>query len=67
MKVATKGCPKCNGDIYLSYDDSDGFHEVYCMVCGCRDFPDEVGKLAFTLKKLKEKYRLWTGQPSQRP
>ena len=40
-KFRFKGCPKCNGDIYVDYDYLDGWTEK-CIQCGLRRYLEEL-------------------------
>ena len=63
MRVTSKGCPKCNGDVYIEGSKlEDNTYDIYCLQCGSRDFPSELGLLAHTIQKLRRKYSNWTGQ-----
>ncbi len=63
MIVSQKGCPKCDGSVYVGEEIlEDKSYDVFCIVCGSRDFPTEIGLLANTLQKIKRKYALWTGR-----
>jgi len=67
MRISSKGCPKCNGDVYTELIKlEDNTYEIYCIQCGSRDFPDELGLLAHTIQKLRKRYDNWTGHPPQR-
>ena len=67
MIVSSNGCPKCNGDVYTEGSKlEDNTYDVYCIQCGYRDFPNELGLLAHTIYKLRVRYGKWTGRPSQR-
>jgi predicted nucleic-acid-binding Zn-ribbon protein len=62
MRIAEKGCPKCDGDVYAQGEKlEDNTYDVYCIQCGYRNFPDELGLLAATIQKLKRKYSNWDG------
>ena len=66
MIVSKKGCPKCDGSVFVGEELlEDRTYDVFCIVCGSRDFPTEIGILANTLQKLKRKYAPWTGQRPQ--
>ena len=52
MIVSKKGCPKCDGSVFVGEELlEDRTYDVFCIVCGSRDFPTEIGILANTLQK----------------
>ena len=57
MIVSKNGCSKCCVAIVLSLEKlPDKTYDMYCLMCGNRDFPDEAVLIADTLRKLKTKW-----------